>query len=81
MKTYYQLCVFVGFVLRVHSGPLTPSPVEDDEEFAKVSMTLDHLKLLRIPVGLFFNQRVSIEPELLEETVQHARGDQSIFWT
>lgn len=40
MKTYYQLCVLVGLVLRVHSGPVPQSIVKDDEEFAKVRMTL-----------------------------------------
>ncbi|KAF5902388.1 collagenase 3-like, partial [Clarias magur] len=34
MKTY-QLCVLIGLVLRIHSGPITPSPNKDDEEFAK----------------------------------------------
>ncbi|KAM9455328.1 collagenase 3-like [Clarias gariepinus] len=40
MKTY-QLCVLIGLVLRVHSGPVTPSIDDkdlhhkDDEEFAK----------------------------------------------
>ncbi|KAK3521688.1 hypothetical protein QTP70_015581 [Hemibagrus guttatus] len=35
MKTYYQLCVLIGLVFRVHSGPVPPSVVKDDEEFAK----------------------------------------------
>ncbi|XP_053372476.1 collagenase 3-like [Clarias gariepinus] len=34
MKTY-QLCVLIGLVLRVHSGPITPLPNKDDEKFAK----------------------------------------------
>ncbi|XP_027014203.1 collagenase 3-like [Tachysurus fulvidraco] len=41
MKTLYQLCVLVGLVLRVHSGPVPQSIVKDDEEFAK-----DYLKRL-----------------------------------
>ncbi|KAF7700950.1 collagenase 3-like [Silurus meridionalis] len=35
MKTYYQLCVLIGLVFRVHSGPVTPSIEKNDEEFAK----------------------------------------------
>ncbi|TSM28229.1 Collagenase 3 [Bagarius yarrelli] len=39
MKTYYQLCVLAVLVLRIHSAPVTPSPLKDDEDFAK-----DYLK-------------------------------------
>ncbi|KAG7322635.1 hypothetical protein KOW79_013981 [Hemibagrus wyckioides] len=35
MKASYQLCVLIGLVFRVHSGPVPPSVVKDDEEFAK----------------------------------------------